>query len=105
MPKARETILEIDLQALKHNFEYLKSSVQKGTKMMGVVKAFAYGSDANEISLFLQDLNIDYFAVAYAHEGVALRNAGVTKPILVLHPQAINFKLLIDNCLEPSLYN
>jgi len=105
MPKAQETILEIDLQALKHNFEYLKSSVQKGTKMMGVVKAFAYGSDANEISLFLQDLNIDYFAVAYAHEGVALRNAGVTKPILVLHPQAINFKLLIDNCLEPSLYN
>ncbi|MFH6767231.1 alanine racemase [Gaetbulibacter aquiaggeris] len=105
MPKAQETILEIDLQALKHNFEYLKSRVQQGTQMMGVVKAFAYGSDANEISLFLQDLNIDYFAVAHAHEGIALRNAGVTKPILVLHPQAINFKLLIDHCLEPSLYN
>ena len=105
MPKAQETILEIDLKALRHNFEYLKSRVQKGTKMMGVVKAFAYGSDANEISLFLQDLNIDYFAVAYVHEGMALRNAGVTKPILVLHPQAINFKQLIDYCLEPSLYN
>lgn len=105
MPKAQETILEIDLQALKHNFEYLKSSIQKDTKMMGVVKAFAYGSDANKISLFLQDLNIDYFAVAYIHEGVALRNEGVTKPILVLHPQAINFQQLIDYCLEPSLYN
>lgn len=105
MPKAQETILEIDLKSLKHNFEFLRSKVQKETKIMGVVKAFAYGSDANEISLFLQKLNIDYFAVAYAKEGVALRKAGVTKPILVLHPQATNFQLIIDNCLEPSLYN
>ncbi len=105
MPKAQETILEIDLKSLKHNFEFLRSKVQKETKIMGVVKAFAYGSDADEISLFLQKLNIDYFAVAYAKEGVALRKAGVTKPILVLHPQATNFQLIIDNCLEPSLYN
>ncbi|WP_166959681.1 alanine racemase [Yeosuana marina] len=105
MPKANETILEIDFKALKHNLEYIQSKLQKKTKTLAVVKAFAYGSDATEIALYLQNLSVDYFAVAYINEGIALRQAGVTKPILVLHPQAINFKELIGNCLEPSLYN
>lgn len=105
MPKAQETILEIDLKALKHNFEHLKSKLHSNTKFLAVVKAFGYGSDANEIALYLQSLGVDYFAVAYVNEGVALRNAGVTTRILVLHPQAVNFKALIEHCLEPSLYN
>jgi alanine racemase len=105
MPKAQETVLEIDLKALKHNYEYIKSKTPKNTKILGVVKAFAYGSDAEEIALYLQRLDIDYFAVAYINEGVALRQAGVTKPVLVLHPQAVNFKKLIEHCLEPSLYS
>lgn len=105
MPKAQETILEIDLKALKHNFEFLKSKLKPNTKFLAVVKAFGYGSDANEIAKYLQELDIDYFAVAYVKEGVELRNAGITKPILVLHPQPVNFKWLIDNCLEPSLYS
>lgn len=105
MPKARETVLEIDLKALKHNFEYIKSKCNGTIKILAVVKAFAYGSDANEIAKYLQDLNVDYFAVAYISEGVALRDAGIKTPILVLHPQAVNFKTLIERCLEPSLYN
>ena len=105
MAKAAETILEIDLNALTHNFEYLKSKLQKNIKFLAVVKAFAYGSDAEEIALRLQSLNVDYFAVAYTSEGVALRDAGITTPILVLHPQPINFKTIIDRCLEPSLYS
>lgn len=105
MPKARETVLEIDLKALKHNFEYIKSKLKSDTKILAVVKAFAYGSDAKIIANYLQDLNVDYFAVAYVSEGVALRDAGVKTPILVLHPQAVNFKTLIERCLEPSLYN
>jgi len=105
MPKAVETVLEIDLNALKHNFEHLKSKLNPSTKVLGVVKAFAYGSDAVEISKYLQSLNIDYLAVAYVTEGVALRDAGITKPILVLHPQPTNFKTLIDRCLEPSIYS
>lgn len=105
MPKAQETLLEIDLKALKHNFEHLKSRLKKDTKFLVVVKAFAYGSDANRVANYLQDLNADYFAVAYVNEGVALRKAGITKPVLVLHPQAINFKTLFKHCLEPSLYN
>jgi alanine racemase len=105
MPKAQETVLEIDLKALKHNFEHLKSRINNHTKFMAVVKAFAYGSDACEIAHYLQDLPVDYFAVAFVHEGVTLRNAGITKPILVLHPQAVNFNALIENRLEPNLYN
>lgn len=105
MPKARETVLEIDLNALKHNFDYLKSKLKNDTKILAVVKAFAYGSDPNVIANYLQELNVDYFAVAYVNEGVALRDAGITVPILVLHPQAVNFKTLIARCLEPSLYN
>ena len=105
MPKAQETLLEIDLKALKDNFEYIKSQLKKDTKILAVVKAFAYGSDANEIANYLQDLNVDYFAVAYVNEGVALRDAGIRTPILVLHPQSVNFKTLIDRCLEPSIYS
>ncbi|MDD7886077.1 alanine racemase [Flavivirga sp. 57AJ16] len=105
MPKAQETVLEIDLKALKHNFEYLKSKLRKNTKFLAVVKAFGYGSDACEIASYLQTLGADYFAVAYVNEGVALRKAGITKPILVLHPQAVNLKTLIAYSLEPSLYS
>ncbi|WP_418603737.1 alanine racemase [Hwangdonia sp.] len=105
MPKAQETLLEIDLKALKHNFKHLKSKLNKHTQFLAVVKAFGYGSDACEIANCLQELHVDYFAVAYVNEGVALRHAGITKPILILHPQAVNFKTLIEHGLEPSLYN
>ena len=105
MPRAQQTLLEIDLKALTHNFEYLKSKLKPETKFMAVVKAFAYGSDACEVANHLQMLNADYFAVAYVKEGVALREAGITKPILVLHPQPISFISLIDYSLEPSIYS
>ncbi len=105
MPKTQETVLEIDLKALQHNFEFLKSKINEKTKFLAVVKAFAYGNDANEIANYLQDLGVDYFAVAYTSEGIALRNAGITTPILVLHPLPVSFKSIIEYCLEPSLYN
>ncbi|GAB5565272.1 MAG: hypothetical protein Wins2KO_23350 [Winogradskyella sp.] len=105
MPKTKETVLEIDLGALTHNYNYLKSKLQSNTKFLAVVKAFAYGSDAIEIVKHLQTLNVDYLAVAYTKEGVALRDAGITTPILVLHPQPINFETIIERCLEPSIYS
>lgn len=105
MPNTQETVLEINLNDLKHNFDYLKSKLNSSTKFMAVVKAFAYGNDAGAIANHLQDLNADYFAVAYTKEGVALRDAGITQPILVLHPQPVNFKILIERCLEPNLYS
>jgi len=105
MAKARETVLELDLNALAHNYHYLRAKLRPETKFLSVVKAFAYGSDAQVIAKKLQDLGTDYFAVAYTSEGVALRDAGITKPILVLHPQEVSFDTLIARCLEPSIYS
>ena len=104
MPKVTETTLEINLEALSSNYNFLKSKLQNNTLFLAVVKAFAYGSDAAVIANFLQKLNVDYFAVAYINEGIALRKAGITTPILVLHPQLTNLSLAIEYCLEPSLY-
>ncbi|MEO0526524.1 MAG: alanine racemase [Bacteroidota bacterium] len=104
MPRGTETILEINLNALAHNYRHLKSKLAPTTQFLGVVKAFAYGSDSAKIARKLERLGIDYFAVAYVKEGVVLRDAGITSPILVLHPQPVNFDVLIDRCLEPSLY-
>ncbi len=105
MSKTQETTLEINLNNLKHNFEFLKSKISPKTKFLAVVKAFAYGSDAEVIAKHLEALNVDYFAVAYVSEGVQLRKCGIEKPILVLHPQTTNFKELINHCLEPNLYS
>ncbi|WP_339835865.1 alanine racemase [uncultured Maribacter sp.] len=105
MAKAQETVLEIDLKALKHNYHFLRSKIKQETKFMAVVKAYAYGSDSLAIALYLQELGIDYFAVAYASEGIHLRNSGITIPILVLHPQKVHFKVLIESNLEPSIYS
>lgn len=105
MPKAEETTLEIHLPLLKANVDAIRSRLKPNTLFLAVVKAFAYGSAQTEIALFLETLGVDYFAVAYVHEGVRLREAGVSKPILVLHPQPKNFKTLIAHRLEPSLYS
>ena len=105
MSKAEETVLEINLSALAHNYHYLKSKVADTVKLMAVVKAYGYGSDSVEVAKELETLGVDYFAVAYTSEGVRLRDAGITSPIMVLHPLANAFEELIERCLEPSLYS
>lgn len=105
MPNTAETVLEINLKALKHNFEFIRSRIDPSVKFLAVVKAFAYGSDSVEVAKCLEELNVDYLAVAYAQEGIMLRDAGIRTPILVLHPQPVNFKSLIERCLEPSIYS
>lgn len=105
MSYSNQTVLELHLSNLKHNFKYLKSKLRANTKFMAVVKAFAYGNDAIAIAKCLELQNVDYFAVAYTSEGVSLRNAGVKTPILVLHPQLPNLKTIIEHCLEPNLYS
>ena len=105
MAKAEETVLEIDLKALGHNYSYLRSKIKPETRFMAVVKAYAYGSDSVAIAKHLQDLGADYFAVAYVDEGITLRKGGITAPILVLHPQKVHFKTLTEYNLEPSIYS
>ncbi len=98
------TVLEIDAQALQHNLNYFKQKLNPETKILAVVKAFGYGSDGVLVADFLKD-KVAYFAVAYAHEGIALREANIKTPILVLHPQIATLKDIIDYRLEPNLYN
>lgn len=105
MPKAVETVLEIDLNALRQNYRYLKSKINPDTKLLAVVKAFGYGSDATVIAQELTNLGVSYLAVAYAREGESLRDAGIHLPILVLHPLPVNFNTIISRCLEPSIYS
>jgi len=105
MPEAKETVLEINLGNLAHNYRFLRSKIDKEVKFLSVVKAHAYGSDSVVIAKKLQELGTDYFAVAYVEEGVRLREHGITKPILVLHPQPIHFEEIIEHCLEPNLYS
>ncbi len=105
MSKVGETTLVLDLAALEHNYNYLRSKIKPETKFLGVVKAFAYGSDMVTITKKLEQLGADYLAVAYVSEGVLLREAGIQLPILVLHPLASNFDDLIANHLEPSIYS
>jgi alanine racemase len=105
MPPVHETTLEINLTSLEHNYKYIRSKIAKDVKFMAVVKAYGYGSESAEISKKLIELGVDYFSVAYTEEGIALRDAGINAPILVLHPQSINFEALIERCLEPSIYS
>lgn len=105
MSKTTETTLEIDLQALESNFRYITSKLRPNTKLMAVVKAYSYGSDSVAIAKKLEELRADYFAVAYASEGVALRDSGITTPVLVLHPLPAHFHDITSRCLEPNLYS
>src|SRR5680860_912647 len=105
MPPVHETTLEINLTSLEHNYKYLRSKIAKDVKFMAVVKAYGYGSESAEIAKKLIELGVDYFSVAYTEGGIALRDAGITAPILVLHPQSTNFEAIIERCLEPSIYS
>ncbi|WP_372744640.1 alanine racemase [Lutibacter sp.] len=104
MENSHVTTLEIDLNAIDFNLNFFKSKLNKNTKILLVVKAFGYGSDAQKIAAYLEP-KVNYFAVAYTDEGIALRNAGIKKPILVLHPQKSNISKIIEYQLEPTMYS
>ena len=103
--KVHETMLEINLNALEHNLNFYKSQLKKGVKLMVMVKAFSYGSGSFEIANLLQFNKIDWLAVAYADEGVTLRKAGITLPIMVMNPDLMAFDVMIEHSLEPEIYS
>ncbi len=101
-----ETLLEINLLDLEKNITYLKSKLKPTTRFLAVVKASSYGNNAVPIASYIQEKNLaDYLAVAYTSEGCLLRQAGITLPIIVLHPQLIHFQDIVNNKLEPVLYS
>ncbi|KJF42569.1 bifunctional UDP-N-acetylmuramoyl-tripeptide:D-alanyl-D-alanine ligase/alanine racemase [Draconibacterium sediminis] len=103
--KAHQTVLEINLNALVHNLNTFRKLLRAETKIMVMVKAFSYGSGDVEIAQLLQHQNVDYLAVAVADEGVQLRNAGITIPIVVMNPEHDSFQNIIDFNLEPNIYS
>lgn len=103
--KSHSTRLEINLSALTHNLNFYRSRLEKGVKMMVMVKAFAYGSGSAQVASLLQFHKVDYLAVAYADEGVELRKSGIHLPILVLNVNEEVFETLLQFDLEPELFS
>ncbi|EOR95755.1 UDP-N-acetylmuramoylalanyl-D-glutamyl-2,6- diaminopimelate--D-alanyl-D-alanine ligase [Arcticibacter svalbardensis MN12-7] len=103
--KVHETVLEINLNALENNLNHYKAHLKPGVKLMAMVKAFSYGSGSFEIANVLQFNRVDYLAVAYADEGISLREAGVTLPIMVMNPDLLGFEMMIADKLEPEIYS
>lgn len=103
--KAHETILEINLNNLVKNMNYYRSKLKKDTKLMVMVKAFAYGSGNFEVSNVVEFHRADYLTVAYADEGIELRRKGINLPIMVMTPEINTFESIIKNNLEPDIYS
>ena len=103
--KMHETILEVNLDAIIHNYNYYRSQLQSRTKMVCMVKAFGYGVGSFELAKTLQDHRCDYLAVAVADEGEELRREGISIPILVMNPELSSFNSLFEYMLEPEVYN
>jgi len=103
--KTHRTVLEINLNALVNNLNFFRSLLEKKTKIMAMVKAFSYGAGGFEIANVLAHHRVDYLAVAYIDEGVELRKAGVTLPIMVMNPETEFFDILIEYNLEPEIFN
>lgn len=103
--QTHQTLLEIDLDALLFNLKTYQQLLKPSTKLMAMVKAFSYGSGSYEIASALQFNKVDYFAVAYADEGVELRKGGINLPVMVMNPDESSFSTLVKYNLEPELYS
>lgn len=103
--KTHETVLDVNLDAIVHNYKFFRSRLKPETKIICMVKADAYGSGAEEVAKALQYHKCDYLAVAIAEEGAILRKAGIKTPIIVLNPETGGFNELFESYLEPEVYN
>lgn len=103
--KTHETVLDVDLDAIVHNYNFYRSKLKPETKMICMVKADGYGSGSAEVAKTLQYHKADYLAVAVPDEGVTLRKAGIKIPIIVLNSEVGGFDELSSNGLEPEVYN
>ncbi|MFN8242957.1 MAG: bifunctional UDP-N-acetylmuramoyl-tripeptide:D-alanyl-D-alanine ligase/alanine racemase [Ferruginibacter sp.] len=103
--KVHQTVLEINLNAISHNLKAYQQLLHPGVKLMAMVKAFSYGSGSFEIASLLQFHKVDYLAVAYADEGVELRKAGISLPIMVMNAEETTFDILLQYNLEPELFS
>ena len=106
LQQTHETVMRVNLSALVDNVRFFRSLLKPTTKLTCMVKAFAYGAGSVEVSRALQAAGVaDYLAVAVADEGVELRRAGITLPIIIMDPEVAAMNLILENNLEPNVYS
>lgn len=103
--KIHHTTLEINISNMVHNLNCYRKRLNPGTMVMAMVKAFGYGSGNYEIAHLLQFHKVDYFGVAYADEGIALRSNGISIPVMVMNPAPDSFDKMAANNLEPEVFS
>ncbi|WP_010421095.1 bifunctional UDP-N-acetylmuramoyl-tripeptide:D-alanyl-D-alanine ligase/alanine racemase [Anaerophaga thermohalophila] len=103
--KRHATVMEINLDALVHNLNQYRRLLDRETRVLAMVKAFSYGSGSYEIASALQHQNVDYLGVAFADEGMELRRAGISIPIIVMSPEEKSFGQMLEYNLEPEIYS
>ena len=97
--------LELNFSACLDNYRYFRSALSPRTRLLVLVKANAYGHGAVEFALMMQQAGADYLAVALPVEGIELRQAGISLPVLVLTAGTDFFEEIIDYRLEPGIPN
>ena len=103
--QVHKTMAEINLTTLVDNYKKIKAAIGPKVKLMAMVKAFGYGSGSVEVARILQFHHVDYLSVAYADEGVALRQAGIHVPIMVMNVDETTFDTLVKYHLEPEIFS
>lgn len=103
--RTHETVLEVNLDAMVSNFNFYRSKLRPTTGLVAMVKASGYGAGSYELAKTLQSSGAAYLAVAVLDEGIDLRKAGITMPIMVLNPKVLNYRLLFSNNLEPEIFD
>ena len=103
--KSHTTVLEINLDAMTHNVGYFRKFLPMNHRLVAMVKAHSYGTGDIEVAQHMQRLGINYLAVAFADEGVILRERGVKMPIVVLNADSGSFDKMISYSLEPEIYS
>lgn len=105
MARQHETVLEVNLDAMVHNFNNFRAKIKPETGIVCMLKASGYGAGSYELAKTLQSQGAAYIAVAALDEGFDLRKAGIKMPIMVLNPKGVNYKALFQNKLEPEIYS
>ena len=103
--RQHETVLEVNLDALVSNFNIYRSMLRPTTGIICMVKASGYGAGSYELAKTLQAQGAAYMAVAVLDEGVELREAGITMPVMVMNPHVVNYKTMFAYRLEPEIYS
>lgn len=102
--KKHGSVLEVNLGAIKHNLGAYRVRIPKNTRIMVMLKAFGYGSGAPELGRLLEYEQVDYFGVAYASEGIQLRQEGINTPIMVMNTSGMDWAGFERFALEPTIH-